>query len=236
MISNIVQRSGFFDPKLISGLQLWLDASDVSTLQYDGSNLVSTWFDKSGYGRDATAQNASRLSYVPNVYNGFGTVRSTSSSQRLQTSTFVPETFFGSGKNTVSIFAVWKHTGGGPISWRTFSTNDRIQVHTSSLINTSWNTISYIPIAIPSSTDLRILGLLFDGSNNRHAIYYGNSLQSSDQAFNLTTSALSTMFILGNEVVGANFDMCELLIYNKALSMGEIVPLRSYLSSKWRTP
>ena len=42
------------DPGTISGLQVWFDANDTSTLVYNGSNEISTWQDKSGNGRDAT--------------------------------------------------------------------------------------------------------------------------------------------------------------------------------------
>jgi len=45
---------GGFNPKKISGLALWLDASDLTTITKDGSNYVSAWADKSGNGRNVT--------------------------------------------------------------------------------------------------------------------------------------------------------------------------------------
>lgn len=47
-------RSTGFNPKSISGLALWLDASDLSTITLNGSN-VSEWRDKSGAGAPAAA-------------------------------------------------------------------------------------------------------------------------------------------------------------------------------------
>ena len=39
-----------FDPGTISGLQVWFDANDTSTLVFNGSNEISNWQDKSGNG------------------------------------------------------------------------------------------------------------------------------------------------------------------------------------------
>jgi len=58
-LNNIVTSTILdFDPTSIAGMQLWLDASDLSTITMDGSNYVSQWDDKSGNGNDATQTNA----------------------------------------------------------------------------------------------------------------------------------------------------------------------------------
>jgi hypothetical protein len=46
-------------PTKISGLQLWLDAADTSTISHS-SNLVTQWDDKSGNGYHATAASGAR--------------------------------------------------------------------------------------------------------------------------------------------------------------------------------
>ena len=56
-----------FSPYLISGLQLWLDASDPTTITQSG-NSVSEWRDKSGFNRHATQATPS---YQP-IYNATG--------------------------------------------------------------------------------------------------------------------------------------------------------------------
>ena len=48
-------RASGFNPKSISGLALWLDAGDSTTITLNGSN-VSEWRDKSGAGAPAAAQ------------------------------------------------------------------------------------------------------------------------------------------------------------------------------------
>ena len=56
----------FSDPSTVSGLQVWFDSNDSSTLTYDGSNVVSLWEDKSTNSRDAT------LSMGKPVFNAVG--------------------------------------------------------------------------------------------------------------------------------------------------------------------
>lgn len=237
MISNIIQRSSFFNPKSISGLALWLDTADTPTVQVDGSNFVTGFSDKSGFGRNLTP-NANRMTYVPNAYNGYGTIRCNGDNQLLQTPVLSVDTFFGSGRNTISIFAVWKYTpGGSAIAWRagTTSNNDRIVAFTSNSFTLVWNTVSFNIIPIPSTSNLYILGLVFDGINSKQITYYGNSSQTAEQSFNLSMSSADIRFYMGNEVVAAWSDMCEFCIYNRALPVGEVNSLRSYFSSKWRT-
>ncbi len=48
-----------FSPSDIAGLELWLDASDASTITVDGSNNVSQWNDKSGNSKNATQTTSS---------------------------------------------------------------------------------------------------------------------------------------------------------------------------------
>lgn len=59
-----------FDPSQVSGLALWLDATDTSTVVTSGSN-VTAWNDKSGNGRNMVANvSFQRPTYSPNSLNG----------------------------------------------------------------------------------------------------------------------------------------------------------------------
>lgn len=64
-------RASGFDPRSISGLSLWLDAGDASTITLNGSN-VSEWRDKSGYGSPAASQATAALqpAYTASAING----------------------------------------------------------------------------------------------------------------------------------------------------------------------
>jgi hypothetical protein len=58
-----------FNPRSISGCQLWLDAADLSTLIFSGSNITQ-WNDKSGSGLIATPTNSNVWLSNANQYNG----------------------------------------------------------------------------------------------------------------------------------------------------------------------
>ena len=51
--------SGSFAPTDISGLRLWLDASDASTFTYSSGVIVSRWADKSGNANHANQSTGS---------------------------------------------------------------------------------------------------------------------------------------------------------------------------------
>lgn len=60
-----------FNPRSISGLAVWLDASKSSSVTLDGNGKVSTWSDLSGNGRDATQTTANnRATYTTAGFNG----------------------------------------------------------------------------------------------------------------------------------------------------------------------
>lgn len=60
----------FFNPRTISGIQLWLDGNDSSSMAFSGSN-ITTWRDKSGNGNNATATGTPTLG---NTINGIQSV------------------------------------------------------------------------------------------------------------------------------------------------------------------
>ncbi len=69
-------------PNTVSGLTLWLDATDAATITKDGSNAVSQWNDKSGGGFNFTQGNAS---YKP-TYSAAGGSNGTATVQFNRTS------------------------------------------------------------------------------------------------------------------------------------------------------
>lgn len=62
----------FDDLKTTSKLAYWYDATDIDTITKDGSNLVATWTDKSGLGRDAAQSNGTeKPTYNDAGMNGY---------------------------------------------------------------------------------------------------------------------------------------------------------------------
>ncbi len=94
-----------FSPTDISGLELWLDAADSSTITTTSVGRVSQWSDKSGKDKHATqATDNIRPLFVPSVTNGLPGVRF--DSQYLNTSC-LPAT----GANPRTLIAVLANVG-----------------------------------------------------------------------------------------------------------------------------
>ena len=64
-----------FLPSMVSGMQLWLDASVASNYALSSSN-VTTWFDRSGNGRNGTLKSGAAV-IQSNTLNGYPTVNFT---------------------------------------------------------------------------------------------------------------------------------------------------------------
>lgn len=88
-------------PHFLEKLNLWLDASDTSSIIKDSNNKVSNWADKSGQGNDFSETNSSYLPTYSTDHIDF-----TSSSTRL--TSFLDVNYF----NDFEIFCVI-HTKGG---------------------------------------------------------------------------------------------------------------------------
>ena len=90
-----------FTPKLLSGLSLWLDAADGSSMILSGSN-VTQWNDKSGNARNGTAVNSPALQ--TNTLNGLPVITfNSSSSQYFNFGNIMPI-----GTSQIYVFSVFK--------------------------------------------------------------------------------------------------------------------------------
>jgi hypothetical protein len=96
------RQAGGFNPKSISGLNLWIDFSDTSTITLDGNRLIQQINDKSGIGvnlTQSTASNRPSLSTINGKQCGnWGT--STNSIQLSNSTT-------GRNYREAAIVAVW---------------------------------------------------------------------------------------------------------------------------------
>jgi len=102
--------ASFFDPKSIAGLNLWLDATDLSTITKDGSDYVSKWIDKSVNAYNFDQDTAS--SQPQYIGSGFGTESKPYIDFDGVNDKFGnPDTIFISG-NDYTLFAVFTQDSG----------------------------------------------------------------------------------------------------------------------------
>jgi hypothetical protein len=231
------------------GLQLWLDASDAASLYNatTGGSLVSAdggvarWEDKSGNARHATqATSGSRPLRKTAIQGGKDVLRFDGSDDRLILSSgfAVPSSFtcfsvlqrkatgatktmpFGHGDAATEGGA---YPGGywvGDVTYHRSNTNsDRYTTH--------------------GSSDMRTGYLLMDtrrnGTTSVELRVNGASKGIVTTGEGITVAASGTIDAIGykKDPTYHDGDICEIIIYNSALSDADRSAVESYLMSKW---
>lgn len=106
------RAGGAFTPKSISGLYLWLDASNSSSVTLNGGN-VSQWNDLSGGGRHFAQANAGgQPAYALAGQNGKNCLTFTGSQWMVSSLPSSNWEFFHDGTFLYDIFWVWKAQAG----------------------------------------------------------------------------------------------------------------------------
>lgn len=221
-------------PVTSSGMELWLKADIIN--QADGS-AVTRWLDSSGKDRHYTPSSVSTPTLRLNALNGKPAVVSTGSTQRMANVTgltFTVATVFCVVKRT-NIDAnlemlVWGNASGSNIS-----------------IGLSFNT-SYGPLMVINqeagdyykagtlnlpNEDFRQFTFRYDGvglhAAGSHRIWRDGSLLALVAQDGFIPDARSGGSIFGN----SQAELCELIVYSRALSEAERQETEDYLFSKY---
>ena len=232
-----------FNPKLLTGCQLWLDGADPSGTGSAPANgsTVSTWADKSGNGRNAPA-NTTGGTFNRNALNGNGGISfTTAGTQYYRTPSFV-----ASSTNTPTVFIVCQQTVYNP------STNSSIIVaentyfqfilYTRTAVNTNNNLLltmyntdiqpfppTGVPIVSPAITC--VVGT---GAPSYTATIYGNGTSNfsfTGTAANPTSN--STAYYVGSSPGNFIGNIYEVIFYNTALTDSQRQQVEGYLGWKW---
>ncbi len=228
-----------FSPTSISGLQLWLDGSDATTLSLSGTT-VTQWRDKSGLGNNTTATGGTNT-YTTNAINGLSAV--------MLNNSWLVGTFATTYTGTqVQAFAVATLTTGAGSYGRVLSigrpgVNDYNATDTTFMLcrNAGQNIMigrngSYLAVNIPAySTPFFI-----QSSHNGATEYIGinGTLTPSSQntgvasAFNITSYGVGTNTNTGDVTYWAGY-IGEVLYYTGLLTTLQIQQIEGYLAWKW---
>lgn len=236
---------GGFTPASLSGLFVWLDASDTATITESGGN-VTAWNDKSGVGNHFTAVNNPVYSATSFPGSLPGITTTAASSQHFLRNSVALNT------PTLSIFAVLRITsnpsGNSGIfcftngSGNDFNSNGGLAFTS----NAGPNGIRGVKQSYDASVTVPIVGnagvggLVLDSGNGTT---YGN--------FSTTATDTYTSVNLGNTtaniVIGArmaptvttnylNAVLAEIVATTTALDGTDRANLQSYFTAKWGTP
>jgi hypothetical protein len=214
-----------FNLNSVSGLQLWLDGNDpnnTGTAPTNGST-ISTWYDKSGYGRNATASVAGTYSSTYKAVtfsNSFYTT--TYSAAPTNESCFI---VFNVSNSNAPMVMIGANTGG----------REAALYNTSSfgIINSIivWGSITGGVGTIGTT----YLGEVFvSGGTNTYSTVNGAISLTGPTSVTAFTSGVTTN--LGREATtGIPFygNIMEILIYNSFLSTTDRQKVEGYLAWKW---
>jgi hypothetical protein len=240
-----------FTPLSVSGLALWLDASDASTFTYGSGTRVQQWNDKSGNARHFTQLTGANQPNRTGTQNSLAIVAFTAAAAEHMTAGDTLDML----TNNLSVFVAGVHSGGsgetfisksltgsGAARWSLmklaagtmdpFYTNAALDLRTASaaysLAWQAWGTVinrSGGSISVRRAGAQQASASFAGETNNLDAT---NILILGGYGNAAGTAATSGFFLQGA--------IAEVLVYTQALTGADLTNVESYLRTKWGTP
>lgn len=233
------RAAGGFDPRAISGLALWLDASDASTVTLNGS-AVSQWRDKSGNSRHASQSVAANQPLYDSVrLNGLRTVTCDVNSKWLSGA--------APASTAYTTFVVARIQNSSPSFGRVFTlaraaSTDNVSPSYTPLVRSfgnadllySFNDTFQAAFSVPGN-QWSVLCSNAGGSvisnrrNNGTASTFTSAVLSGT---NFTRYGIGTAFP-NDTFSGIIGDFAEVLLFSTNLPTAEETSIARYLGAKW---
>ena len=242
-----------FVPSLLTGTQLWLDASDSDTITEVGG-AVSQWDDKSGKGNDATqGTGANQPTVNTAAQNGRDTITWDGINDVLQiTAAASINNIYASGGTTFTVHIPTSTGGGGfgRIVDKDAGSGNTLFLHAESGGMCEPRFIqSFDTTEGDWSTTVKSITI---GSANLTTLVYDASSTSNNPTFKTNGSADTTAetsapvgssdddsanaLNIGNRGAldrGYDGDIAEVISYDRTLTATEITNVENYLTAKW---
>lgn len=233
------RAAGGFDPRAISGLVGWYDAADRSTMfdATSGGNAagadvgVGRWQDKSGQDNHLTQGTANnRPTLKESIKNGLSILRFDASNDSLNFATATGYT------GAVSLFAVCYETSlrciaiGGVVQNTFFGTSY------SAGNQILWRNQSDTGMTVSDANPGRFVllaGVRSGTGANQSRIRRDGGVINSTGTISGTIEAGSVGQRSSSGLQQSGGDLGEILIYNRAVSDGELSAIESALNRKW---
>jgi len=228
-----------FTPKMLGSLELWLDASDLSTIT-ESSGAVSQWDDKSGNSNNATqGTGTNQPTTGSDTLNNKNTLTFDGSNDYLSISDF--SSILDIAANFTVFFAFrWNGTvsTSRTLTASTVSTSNRFvaTINTNGhLIVGTYNGSSYNTktLAVSADTSTRIFSITHTSADVISAWLNGSEITGATETPATSNNSGTT---IGARTFGdSNFDdyLAEVIIYSRILSASERTKVENYLSNKW---
>jgi hypothetical protein len=229
-----------------SGLKLWLDANDTTTL-YSGSDcatggnpahrdLIGCWKDKSGNAKNATqATSTNKPAYLINIQNGHPALSFDGSTNYMS----LPDNIIVNGdmRYTVFITAIENSLGkSGLLNLASYDVNDKslaFRYDSGAFVLNYWfnRDISTAAGSVVAALPY-VFTFTYDGSGR--AIYVNGTQSATDNASGrngLNNGNGTVGKTYGSEYLNGN--IYEINVYDQALGSSDIGLVNDYLKSKW---
>lgn len=218
--------SSGFNPTLISGLQLWLDADDPTVFTYSSGDVVSQWNDKSANAWHVSQGTVANQPIRNGTQNGRATVVFDGVNDRLaRASTALAQ--------PISIFGVVEYTNVDAGNRQWFGNGG---THAAMLTDAgSWSI--YAGTLVADGTDDASPHMHMGEFNGASSAYYRDGTQILS-GVNPGANGL-TILRIGADFNGLNFwqgEIAEIVVYNSVLSAANRLAVEGYLRGKWGTP
>ena len=222
-----------FSPTSISGLQLWLDADDVSTFTFGTGTAVSQWNDKSGNSRHVVQATGAQQPDRSATYGARTAVRFTASNSNV-----LRPGASATVNQPITLFAVAaRSSGSGSANARiiaSFSgTGFQLLIGEGALGSLYAGTAFVTQGSAPSAGVLHQISAIANGASSQ---VWGNGTAGTAGNAGSNSLALSTVGASGNNTNYLQGDIAEVIVYDSALGTTDRQAVETYLKSKWGTP
>jgi len=222
---------GLSIPSDISGLQLWLDADEASTIT-SSSGLVSQWNDKSGNGFNVTQGTGSEQPTTNATTQNGKNVIDFDAGDELD----IPSGLFSVPAGSNTIFAVVKANATSANEMRILE----MEVSGGTRFDLGFLSDSLVAdflngsvVAISASVTVAQWNI---HRGRRDGTTQAISINGADEATNTSGSDITADLGFIGSTGGDRFlngSIAEIIIYNRSLSTTEIAAVETYLSKKW---
>lgn len=230
-----------FTPYLIAGLQLWLDASDSSTLFTDSAGStpatadgdpVGYWKDKSSNGNNTIQADGTKKPILKlNIQNGKNGVRPDGVNDFLKSTS-------GGANGSYTLFCVnIKRSGGRHMM--VVSTGEEVTGKRRCLWHYDNSRMAFNGLARDFSStfswDTGVTNIAQIKNNLSTVTITKNNSTPQQGSVTLVAHTATNIFIGCNNATTENWngDLCEIIYYNNIVSDDNIGTVSNYLNSKW---
>ena len=229
------RASGGFSPKNISGLQLWLDAADSSTVTLNSGN-VSEWLDKSGNGRNAAQTTAANQpAYTQNGLNGLPVLSGALPNSGNHFDMTINAWSYSAANTAMFVFKATSFNEGiyqrGPLNDSPRAAVQNLPLDLLCTRGGTYDAQTSSAISYTSGT-WSIGGTLVDTSLGR---VYLNGQYGTDTTDSQTFSGNLSLRIMAltATIYPLTGGLAEFIYWDKLLTSGEVALVAKYLSKKW---